>query len=435
MNIEMPRELSAEKSAISGMMQSTSYLWNALSVLKAEYFYDIIFRACFEAMAKNKSADFPMIENVCSGTSFDPMDLFDTNHSVSGKTEIDLIVAAHKKRIGIETCYAAVNSLLSASNENPTETISETISKLSQSNVGQCSDVKVIGELLPQEIERIKRISNGEKSAFIETGISDIDRLVCIEREDYIPLGGRPSNCKSVLASQICRNLAKQGRTSLYFCLDSSRASEVSRVVFAEAGVDLQRFNRGINAKSDFDRLSLAFDAVSKFPMYMDNTRKITTDMIYAQSQRVKSLAGSLDLIVIDFMQNVKHQAKDIRERVSLISEELHFLPSEIHCPVMPLSQLSRYMNEESQAPTLKNLKESGDIEEDADKVFMVWFPSKYPCNKDKKEYKNLLELYIEKNKNGTTGKIPLTVDAATFSIYNRTKPETEEDQYAVFRG
>lgn len=432
MNKEMPRETIAEQQIISGMMQSNMYLWNALSTLNADYFYNSTFQKCFSIMAHNKSGDFPMVERACHGTGFDPMDLYDTSHSVTGKTEFALVVTAYKKRRGVEICHAAVNGLLSPDNNHPSQTISEAITALSQSNIEQCRSVKVIGELLPEELDRCEGVVEGKDSAFIKTGISDIDNKLCIEIEDYIPIGGRPSNCKSVLASQICRNLAKESKVSLYFCLDSARSAEVSRTVFAESGVSLQEFNRGVSTKKSFDKLRRGFDIVDKMPIYLDNTKKITTDMIFAQSQRVKSIAGRLDLVVIDFMQNIKSSVRDIRERVSAISEELHYMPSELHCPVIPLSQLSRYQNEETQAPTLKNLKESGDIEEDADKVMLVWYPQKYPCNKDKEDYKNLLQLFVEKNKNGSTGYIPLTVIAPIYSIYNRTK---YDDPLKCFRG
>lgn len=442
MTIEMPREINSEKQVISGMMQSKSYLWNAISRLKAEYFYSSLFGKCFSVMAANKSSDFPMIEKCCEGSEFDPMDFYDTNFSVSGKTEFELIISAYQKREAIKACYNAIQALSSPDNASPTETISDVVSQLSSTNIEQCRSVKIIGELLPAEQDRIERIAKGEQAAFITTGISDIDSLVCIEREDYIPLGGRPSNCKSVLASQICRNLAKQQRVSLYFCLDSARSAEVSRAVFAEAGVSLTGYNRGCHTKKDFDSLMRSFDLIKTFPLWMDNTRKITTDMIYAQCQRVKSIAGSLDLVCIDFMQNIKHTEKNIRERVSAVSEELHNLPQELHCPVMPLSQLSRYQNEETMGPTMKNLKESGDIEEDADKILLVWYPEKYPQNQipsnQKPEshpnykYRNLLELYVEKNKNGSTGSIPLTVIAPIFSIYNRSKQTS--DHYEDFR-
>jgi len=434
MNHEATRALVSEQQIIAGIMQSKTYLWNAISQLKEEYFSDPTFKKCFSVAVKNKSCDYPMMEAACSGSCFNPVELFETPYSTTGKTEFGLVLCAYKKRIGVETCYATINALLSEDNENPTATITEAVSVLSQSNVEQCKSVSVIGDLVADEIKRCEAVASGKSSAFIKTGISDIDDMVCIEQEDYIPLGGRPSNCKSVLAAQMCRNLAKDGKVSLYFCLDSARASEVSRAVFSEAGVSLQEFNRGINTKTNFARLEKGFEAVSRMPIYLDNTRKATTDMIYAQSQHIKHIAGRLDLVVIDFMQNIKSSVRDIRERVAAVSEELHFLPSELHCPVMPLSQLSRYQNEETMPPTLKNLKESGDIEEDADKVMMVWFPQKYPCNSEKEEYKNLLQLYIEKNKNGSTGYIPLTVIAPIYSVFNRSK-NSSDDPYQCFRG
>ena len=449
-----PQNLQAEKMVLSGMLQSETIFWNAIGQLIEDMFYSTSYRKCFSVFAKTKSRDFINLQNAFSdniqsnfdpfnGPSFDPMQLYDFGFSATCKTEINLIIDCYKRRIAIETCQTAVNALFVDFDTPATETMSNTVLSLTCANLTHVDAIKRIGELVPAELERCERVSKGERSAFIETGISDIDSLLCIEQHDYIPVGARPSNGKSLLMSQICRNISKTGKICAYFCLDSSRESEVSRALFSESGVCLSTFNRGINTKKDLIKINEGAAALINMPLYFLNPRKATPDIIYAYCQRVKSIAGGLHTVVIDFMQNVKYKARDIREKVSLVSEELHHMAKDLACPVFPLSQLRRYQNEEHTAPTLKDLKESGDIEEDADKVILLWYPEKYPQNqpsgpndKSKDQFKNLLHFCVDKNKNGSTGLIELTIFADKFRVVNRiNEPDNKlkgfiEDEY-----
>ncbi|MCE5224882.1 MAG: replicative DNA helicase [Porphyromonadaceae bacterium] len=430
----LPNCENSEKSIIAGMMQSDSYYWNVVGEITPDHFYNGIFRKCFEKMVAEKRGDFQMLDVLCKTIEYDAAEFFNQSFSVTGKSEIDELTRQYKRRGIIITSQNAINSVLSDPDKNPTETMSEISTGLSRLCGDRTRDVSIVGNLVGEEFDRIEKMVNGGTSAFFKTGISDIDKMLIIEKTDYIPLGGRPSNCKSVLASQICRNLTKEGKVCLYFCFDSSRQTEVRRCLFAEANISMQDFSRN-TPKRYLDSIKRSSELLSTLQLYFDNSRKPTTELIASQCRRVKSMAADLHFVVIDFMQNIKSPIQNIRERVSMISEELHDLPKDIGCPVMPLSQLSRYSNEDCNPPSINNLKETGDIEEDADKVLLVWYPEKYPSNRDKEEYKNLLNLYVEKNKNGTTGIIPLSVFADRFTVTNRITVGNEQvDQYGCFR-
>jgi replicative DNA helicase len=270
-------------------------------------------------------------------------------------------------------------------------------------------------------MERQKRIATGGSTAFIKTGISDLDKKVCIERSDYIIIGARPSNGKSSLAGVIGRNVCRAGGVVYVFYLDTAKEVEVSRAVFSEARLSLSDFNSGFLRNKDCSSIGKAFETLNPMRYYLDDTPRITPDQINAKCQRLISIEGKIDLIIIDFLQNVRAPINNIRERVSYVSEELHNLPREINCPVIALSQMARYQNEEKEAPTLKVLKESGDIEEDADKVLLLYYPEHYKYTNEKSDKKNLMEVYIAKNKNGCVGYVPLNFFASTFEINNRS--------------
>lgn len=421
-----PHNDYAEQAIIAGMMNSDTFFWRAIETLIPDNFYNTHFKKCFDEMSKTKTHDFVLLEQCLNGSNFNAIDLFDTNYSVTGETEFELVLDVYKRREGITSCFAAINGYLSHDRDVSSTEISNTvISRLSELNLSNKNKTQFIGELLPAEFERMEKVSKGGTAAFVTTGLTDIDRNLCIEQTDYIIIGARTSNCKSTFAAQISRNLTiNQKKCVLYFLLDTSKGSETSKNLFAYAGVNLEQFNVGVITKSHLPKLSQAAVQLSEAKLAFDSSRKITTDIIYSKCQNLKAKVGKIDAVFIDYMQNIHSKSGTIRERVMQVSEDLRHMPKDIGCPFFVLSQISRYVGEEYNPPTLKNLKESGDIEEDADKILLLWYPDKYPVKRseeDKERYRSLLQVNVEKNRNGSTGTINLSIDAPTFNIFDRT--------------
>jgi replicative DNA helicase len=127
-------------------------------------------------------------------------------------------------------------------------------------------------------------------------------------------------------------------------------------------------------------------------------------------------------LIVIDYLQLIRgRESIDSRvQEVSEISRALKGLAKELNVPVLAVSQLSRNVEMRSPAiPKLSDLRESGSIEQDADVVMFI-----YREDRDKKnsERHNIADIFIEKHRNGPTGKIELYFHEETTSFRSIAK-------------
>jgi len=99
---------------------------------------------------------------------------------------------------------------------------------------------------------------------------------------------------------------------------------------------------------------------------------------------------------------------KDTRERINFLTAEFKWLAKKNNCHIMLLSQVSRQADKSGKPkpPRMSDLKESGNIEEDSDYIFMIFRPYVYEKSKDYTPEQT--QLLIDKNKDGETGMIEM---------------------------
>jgi replicative DNA helicase len=122
----------------------------------------------------------------------------------------------------------------------------------------------------------------------------------------------------------------------------------------------------------------------------------------------------NVKLIVVDYLQLVLADARDIRERVGKVAEALRQLAKAERIPVVLLSQLRRPQNV-NDAPTIIDLKESGDIEAHAHVVLLLHVPTAAdgkPTGED--------TVIVAKNRNGAKGPVPVTFSPHKLRFYPR---------------
>lgn len=429
-----PQEIPSELAVLSGMLHEDTYFWKAIERCSQEFFYVTELGNCFKEMADAKRHDEILIQRALSGTRYGIEDVYSAPFSTTGETEFQLLETAYIKRESVRLIQNARNTVLSEDCKNPTETIAELNTELARLSSGKTDRLVRFDDLMDGELQRQKAIVEKGTASFIQTGFKEIDEKVCIIKSDYIVVGARPSNGKSTLVGAICRNICRKGGVVAAFYLDTPAEVELSRAIFTEADLSLNDFNLGMVSKSHMPKVDAAMDKIRKMKYYVDSRRKMTPDKIFAKCQRIIAKEGRLDMVVVDFMQNVKYPIKlEKRELISTISDELHDFPYQLGCPVMALSQMARYQNENTTPPNNSNLKESGDIEEDADKILLLYRPEFYQkiCPENKNESKrNLLEVYVSKNKNGPVGYIPLNFFGNTMKISDRVQDSPDLDDW-----
>jgi replicative DNA helicase len=264
-----------------------------------------------------------------------------------------------------------------------------------------------VDELVRQSFEQItKMYESGGEMTGTPTGFRDVDHLTSgLQPGNLVVVAGRPSMGKSAFALGMAANLGlHHGIPVAVFTLEMSKLEVAQRLMCAEGRVELQRLRTGRLTNDDWPRLVKACDALTKAPIYVDDTRLTTMLEIRAKARRLKAREQKLGLVVIDYLQLMSSggNAENRVQEVSQISRALKVIAGDLEVPVVALSQLSRAVESRTdKRPLLSDLRESGSIEQDADLVIFLYRDEYY---NEHSEDQGLAEVILAKHRNGPVG-------------------------------
>ena len=245
-------------------------------------------------------------------------------------------------------------------------------------------DFKPIGELVDNYIRKLN-----EKPKYIPSGIPVLDKHLHLSPGNLFIIGGRPSAGKTALSLQMACEQARRGFRVCYFSLETDPDTLTARIISNRLAVPLADVKSKTVPQSDLDSLA----DLHKLPLFIRSASGKGTGWIKAQAQRMKA-----QVIFIDYLQLLAaSKAKDRYQQITSISIGLHELAQTTGILVVALAQLNR--NAAHASPSTADLKESGQLEQDADAILLL--------SDDGEEYQAILA----KNKEGRIGEIPLTFD------------------------
>lgn len=250
--------------------------------------------------------------------------------------------------------------------------------------------------------DRNKRIGG------IETGFREFDDMTRgLQPADLVIIAARPSVGKTAWALDVAREASIRGKLITgIFSLEMSIRALVVRLLCAESDVDAHRLQSGFASQEDWPRLAAGLTRLVEAPIFIDDTPGLTATEMRAKARRLKAEHG-LNLLIVDYMQLMGGgRAENRTQEISAISRGLKGLAKELNIPVIAVSQLSRASeNRGDPRPRLSDLRESGQIEQDADLVAFI-FREEMLNRTDDNHGK--AELIIAKQRNGPTGTISL---------------------------
>lgn len=237
----------------------------------------------------------------------------------------------------------------------------------------------------------------------VTTGLADLDRQLRggLGPGQLVIVGARPAQGKTALALGAARRAALAGVPVLLFSLEMSRAEIAERLV-AMAGVPTDRQAAGMSA-IEWERAATARDGLVDVPLSIDDDAGATLSLIRSRARQAAA-RGALGLIVVDYLQLVTHRETENRQtQVAEISRELKRLARRLAVPVLATAQLSRALEARAdKRPVLGDLRESGQIENDADVVCLLHRPIAYDQNADP----GAAEVIVAKQRSGPTGTV-----------------------------
>ena len=239
------------------------------------------------------------------------------------------------------------------------------------------------------------------------TGFSDLDRLTAgWSAGDLVVLAARPSGGKSALCLEFLRRQARQGRSVALFSLEMSATSILLRLACREAGISSHRLRSGYLSGEERSRLNRALSEVTEWPVWISDRPSMTAHEV---RWRIRSLAQreKISLVLVDYLQLLRSQGENRTQQVTAISLELKAAAGELGKitggTLIAVSQLNRVGAQER--PQLHHLRESGQLEQDADTVLFIRDGEKAELGQST-PWSKCLE--VAKQRNGPTGVVDL---------------------------
>jgi replicative DNA helicase len=276
------------------------------------------------------------------------------------------------------------------------------------------SKPKPCHEVMFAVMDRVDAYGRGERVG-LETGFVDLDAVVGGFRPgEFIVLAGRPGMGKSKLAGNIAVNVAQRGQAVALFNLEMSNEEVAERFACAEARVDHFMLRNGRVDQDARDRVQRAAVALQGLPMLWFDRPSLKPSELLSHLRQLKR-QHDLQLAVVDHLllmgNDQKHSSQN--DRVGEISRMLKLCAKEVGVPVLGLCQMNRGIESRTEdMPRLSDLRDSGNIEQDADTVLFLHKPrgdDVTPAHK----------LVVAKQRNGPTTLLHLHDDAKCYRFTN----------------
>lgn len=433
-----PHHLESEQAVLGALMLRPTAIHDIMDVLTADMFYAkkhaIIYQTILELSGKGEPIDVLSVAARLKEKK--------TISEIGGNTYLNELMSNVPSTVNIrhyaEIVYKkyVLRSLIDASEHianiayDDNEMDAATILDTAEKNIFRISstlNVKnafiSIKQSLVETWEQIEHLhENKDKFRGVPTGFGDLDNLLAgLQKSDLIILAARPSMGKTTFALDIARNVALAGTPVGIFSLEMSAQQLVQRMLSAESRVDAWSIRTGHGLSSQhFTSLQEAASRLQKAPIYIDDQAGNSIVKMRSVARRLKSEHG-LGLIVVDYLQlmSTSRNYENMVNQVTEISRSLKQLARELDVPVLALSQLSRAVESRGGKPRLSDLRDSGSIEQDADIVMFIHRDDKY---KEQSEKDNIVEILVEKHRNGPIGAVKLYFDAKTTSLLSIDK-------------
>lgn len=232
-----------------------------------------------------------------------------------------------------------------------------------------------IGKIIEDTLDDGKQKEDHE---FVRTGFRKLDEFSGgLQRGAMIVLAARPSAGKTAFTLNIAANVSLQNvGPVLYFSQEMNERQMKRRILSSISGVSLKKILRKRVTPIEFEQLIKKAPIVEKMDLLLDDTPHVSVEYIASAAKKLKRERGKIGLIIIDYLGllNIQEQKGETRANaIGRTTRRIKQLAKEMDCPIILIAQMNRAIEQRnSKRPQLSDLRESGDIEADADIVMFL---------------------------------------------------------------
>lgn len=422
----MPDELTpyeAENAVISILIKNPELVFD-VTTLKSMMFSSIVHKEIYDLIQKIASnghiPDRNLIEiqiqenpellnqvdikflNYVMGYDYNPNNL---------NEYIEIVTKSYKTRELIALATSLPNRAVSSNNIESllTDTRYELDRIMDVSGGGGTS--KLV-DLLPSASKEIESRKNNPNFVEVTTGFPTLDQLTGGWKGGLVTIiAARPSVGKTAwMCNSAYQSASQKKNRVLIFEHEMSKQDLVDRLLAIATGIELLKIRTGNLTDSDYALILKTLDDFKDLPIYIDTSFGLGINYMRSTIKRYVKMYN-IDVVFLDYIQLMVERTDNMTMELGNVSRELKILATQLNIHVVILSQLNREVEKsDDKRPNLAHLRQSGNLEEDADLVAMLYRPDMYEKGSPK-DFIAILEFIIRKHRNGPVVTVPMVMN------------------------
>ena len=454
----LPYNAQAEKAVIGSAMIDKESLSTVLAALKKEDFYleknQLIYEAIYRLHDRRETVDILTVTNELINTRDlnaigGPDYLQECCDSLVALSTLDFYINIVQNQACLRNLLVTIRDIDDKYKKEEITDINDFINE-SAIRLKEVMDKRRVStfEKIDEVISKVQdsiskpREIGADNVTGLTSGFNEINKYTSgFEKTELLILAARPGLGKTALALNIAYRVATRTHNPVaIFSLEMSSDEIVKRLISCESHVEMTKIKTGNLTGEERVNVADAMNRIAKAPIYIDSTPNIPLMDFLSKCRKLIAKEPKLSLIIVDYLGLITgastNKNESRTEEVRKISGALKGLAMELKVPVLATCQLSRNSEQrgDNKHPMLSDLRDSGSIEQDADKVFLMyredyWKNQKDPAGEkkgakltdnDKKSLSlqqqkrqlaeslpldtSYVEVNIAKNRNGQTG-------------------------------
>jgi replicative DNA helicase len=417
-----PHSIEAEQAVIGAALLDQRAASTAVAMLTEGEFYEarhrLVFRVLAELLDRGETPDAMVVARKLedmreAGRMLDMAYLAELAENAPGVSNVAAYCRVVRERAERRRIIGAANEMADRAFAGG-EDVLEVCQRLGASIGGAEAEEGAVtsADALRQWAAQFDRRRNGEAPG-ISTGHRALDeRWIGLRPGCLYVLGGRPSMGKTLMAMDIAEHVAGSAGRVLVFSMEMPADELTGRRVSRETRLDGRELLRGQMDEGDWPKLSAALRSLRERPLLVDDTPALHIAQVRARA-RHHNAQERLALVVIDYLQLMRGDGRTRAEEIGSISRGCKRLAKELGLPVLLLSQLNRGVEsrpKNDRRPRPADLRESGDIEQDAD---VIAFTYRHEVYEPETQRFGVMEIITAKVRAGVQGHDYLLADLA----------------------
>lgn len=453
-----PQDVEAETMVLGAIMIHSDAIYDVMDELRPEYFYkeahQYIYTSFLQLVEQGSPIDLLTVtNNLRDNRTLElvggPLYIAQLTSRIASSANIEAHARIIKEKYIKREFIKRSSEIIKKSYDNDdleecmdlADDMIDSITNTITSNK-DVEHIAVNSDNVITDIEKRKDDFDNDRITAIPTGIKQLDYELYggWQNSDYVIIGGRPGMGKTAFMMKFALAAAEFGKHVVIFELEMTKKKLIERLLAAVTMVHPRSIKTGNLSQSEIQELKQGMKYINSLPIYIDNQKNISANQIKAKIKRLKS-KGLCDIVFIDYLQlvdidNGANKNYNREQNVAAASRIIKLCTTDFDIPIIVGCQLNRAAESTAnKKPSLKDLRESGAIEQDADIVLFPHRPAHYKepgyeevlSNGMIKEFGNLI---FGKYREGGTGEINFTCNKSLTKITDYSENVDIPDEF-----